>query len=348
MSADIRVGTTWLSSADAFGDLEVTWNTHGPDQATWAMPLRHGERPSCLVGRGIPVQVNDGPLGVWAGGLASPDWDTGTFSAIGLARQAESAACLTSAGTITSVPNTAINAAIARGVVSWIRAADFGSAPIAGAAGDASTSDPDPGSLSNLLDLWAQENSKQWRVSDDGRLFQALDTEATPTWLVLPGAAELGVADDDLVDRVVLRYVDAATNLYRTAFWPSSTPVGGVERRASVVQRGPMDSGRAINIAKGIYNAAQAGRTQWTNSLDLVADQIITLGGQRPRLSAIRPGHTITLLGLPDPRTGAPSTSVVLDEVTWRPAEARVQLKPVGKVARTYDEILNDFKAVAA
>ncbi|WP_370290234.1 hypothetical protein [Nocardioides sp.] len=343
---NIRVAGRWLSREARFGDLEVTWGIHGAEQATWEMPLKATERPAWL-GRGALVQVYDASLCVWQGTLAQPDFDSGQFAAIGIARQGESAACLTSAGAVTSAPNTAINAAIARGVVSWVRAADFGSTPIAGADATGTTSDPDPGSLTNLLDLWANEQDKQWRVTDDGRLIQATDSEAAPTWLVLPGAAELGVADDNALDRLFLRYVDTS-GYYRTASYPASTPAGGIERRASIISRGPMDSARASAIAAGIYNAAQAGRTGWTNSLDLVAEQIITPGGKRPRPSAIRPGDTTKILGQRDPRSGSPSTSVVIGEVTWRPSEARVQIKPVGKVARTYDEILVDFKAVAA
>lgn len=345
-SANIRVGAHWLSREARFGDLEVTWGTHGATQATWSMPLKATERPAWLA-RGARVEVYDGPLCVWCGALGQPDYDSGQFAAIGVARQGESAACLTSAGAVTSAPNVAINAAISRGVLSWARADDFGSSPIAGNDGAAGVSDPNPGSIANLLDAWADEQSKQWRVTDDGRLIQATDTETTPTWLVLPGAAELGTADDDAVDRIFARYSDTS-GYYRTVAYPGATPAGGIERLVDITKQGPLGSGRATDIAKGIYNAAQAGRSGWTNSLDLVAEQIITVGGQRARLSAIRPGDTITILGQRDPRSGSPSTSVVLDEVTWRPSEARVQLKPVGKVARTYDEILNDFKAVAA
>lgn len=347
MSTNIRVGGYWLSRESRFGDLEATWEAHGAADASWSMALKAGERPAFMK-RGAVVEVYDGPLLIWSGTLAEPDWENGNFAAVGIARQGESAQCLNGAGAVTSKPNTAIDQAIARGVVRWTRADSFGTTDLAGPEGASGVNDPDPGSLTDLLDLWAAENSKQWRVTDDGRLVQATDTEATSTWLVLPEQAEFGVADDRLLDRVFLRYSDSAAGVYRTTSFPASTPGGGIERRASVVARGPMTAARAASIAQGIYNAAQAGRTGWTNSVDLVAEQIITRGGQRPRISAIRPGHTLTLLGATDPRNGLGSTSVVIDRVTWRPAEGRVQISPVGKVADTFEEILTTYQAEGA
>lgn len=344
----LRVDDVWVETVAAFGEVEVRWRRNGPDEATWTMALRDNERPAFLH-RGARVEVYAGARAVFPGALAQPNWDTMEFAAIGAARLGESAECLTAAGAVTSKPNTAFDQATARGVVPWTRVDDFGNTDIAGAEGGASTDDPDPGSVNDLADLWALEEDSQWRVTDDLRLVIAPEDETEPKWLILPNVAELGVSDDETVDRVFLRYFDSTANKNRTVSYPAVTPPGGMERRASVVSRGPMSAARASAIAAGIYRKALAGQVGWTNGVELVEGQILTRGGLVANLALIRGGDTVRMLGAADPRhRGRRWLDFVVEEATWRPAERSIQLDPVGLAARTWEQILTDFRAKAA
>lgn len=343
-ASQIRVGKTWLSTVAAWGDLVETLGRHGPLEATWSMALRNDERPSCLR-RGALVELFSGAERTWAGTLSEPDWDGKQFAAIGIARQGEGAQCLNASGALTTKLNTAIDRGGIRGVHDWVRVDDFGNTDIAGPEGDSTHDDPEPGSIDELMNLWADEEDSQWYVHHDRRLVDRPEDESTPNWLILPGAGVLGVADDDVTDVVALRYLDSTSGRYRTAFYPASTPAGGIERRASVVHRGPMSSARATTIAQGIWKKAQAGRTGWLNGVDLVETQILTLGGLRANLARIQPGQTARMLDTLDPRTGRGHLDFVIADLTRRHAERRIQLNPVGLVKASFADILTDFKA---
>ena len=344
----LRVDGVWVETVAAIGDVEIRWTRNGPDEATWSMALRDNDRPTFLR-RGARVEIFAGARSVFPGALGQPDWDSKQFAAIGAARLGESAQCLTAAGAVTSKPNTAFDQAAARGVVPWTRVDNFGNADIAGPEGDGSHDDPDPGSVNDLADLWALEEDSQWRVTDDLRMVIAPEDEDAPKWFILPNAGELGVSDDETVDRVFLRYFDSTANRNRTVSYPAVTPAGGSERRASVVSRGAMSAARATTIAAGIYRKALAGRAGWTNGVELMEEQIRTAGGLAANPALIRGGDTARLLGAADPRhPGCRWLDFVIDEAIWRPADRQIQLNPVGLAARTWEQILTDFRAKAA
>ncbi len=343
-SAAIRVGTTWLATVAAWGDLEETEGRHGATEATWAMALRNGDRPSCLK-RGARVQIFSGAELTWSGTLSEPDWDGKQFAAIGISRQGEGAPCFNALGALTTKPNTAIDQAAALGYTDWVRINSFGNTDIAGPEGDSTHDDPEPGSVDELLDLWAEENDSQWYVHPDRRLVARPEDETTPRWLVLPGAGVLGVADDGVTDQVALRYLDSTAGRYRTALHPATVAPGSIGRRASVAHRGPMSSARASTIAQGIWKKAQAGRTGWLNGLDLTEGQVLTLGGRPANLAKIHTGHTLRMLDTHDPRNGRGYLDFVIGETTRRHAERRIQINPVGLAAATWEQILADANA---
>lgn len=340
----LRVGGVWLCGIAAVGDIEVTHRQNGPDALSWTMPLRNNERPRCLK-RNAWTEVFAGPRRVWSGPFSQPDWDAGEFAAVGIARQAEGAECLTATEAVTSKPNTAIDQAIARGVVNWVRVGDFGNTDLAGPEGDSSNDDPDPGKLDELLNLWAIEDGRQWRVTPDRRLLIAAEDESNPTLFLIPGTGELGVTDEALADRVFVSYRNSTTGRIRNVSHPASTPAGGIERRTTIVHRGAMSAARATSIAEGMWRNAQSGRTSWTNGVEATAGQLLTRGSEPANLALVRGGQTVRMLGAPDPRNGRNHTDFVLGESIWRPAEKRIQLNPVGLVARTWEQIMSEFNA---
>lgn len=348
MGPTIRVDGQWLSTVVAsWGDLEVTHGRNGPVAASWSMAMLDDARPECLT-RNAVVEIYTGPRSYWSGTLGEPDWSSLTFTAIGIARAGEAAECLNGSGQVTSKLNTAIDQAIARGVVGWVRGADFGNTDLAGPEGGAGVDDPNPGKLNELLDAWASENGKQWRVSASGLLTWYVEDETAPSWLVLPGAAVMGVADDDVTDRVFLRYRSSSAGQLRTASYPAATPPGGIERRATIVDLGAMTSTRATNIAEGIYNKLLAGRTGWSNAIEVSPEQVTDLGGNPADLTLIRAGESVRVLGARDPRGATRYIDVVIDETRYQPGERTILLQPVGMVAHTWEQVLADAGAVSA
>lgn len=334
-----------LSTIAGWGDLEYVDGRNGPLEATWTMSLKPGERPAELH-RNAQIEIASGLTLVSAGTLGEPDWDELKFTMIGISRAGEGAECLNGSGQVTSKLNTALDQAIARGVTRrWVRGADFGNTDIAGPEGGSGVDDPQPGKLNELLNLKTTESGMQWHVSPEGLVTRYTEDESAPDWLILPGAAPMGVADDEVTDVVFLRYFSSTASQLRTARYPADTPEGGIERRASITHLGPMTGTRATGIAEGMWRKMLEGRTGWTNGIELTVGQIITLGGQPADFSLIRGGQTVQLQDTPDPRGVSLDLNVVIDEVRRAPATQTIQLNPVGLVARTWEQVMQEANA---
>lgn len=322
----VRVGGIWLTSLGWWGDLVVThrW-PYGCWEATWAMNLRPYERPRGIV-RGALVEVLDAGSPLWVGRLTEPDWSASSFTAIGLAREGETVACLSS-GLTTSIPNAAIDGGIARGALSWIRAADFSSTPF----GEADATDQ-INYVTDLLDARSEEVGRRWAVGPDRRVYDAADP-VTPSWHVTPGSGELGVADEDYVTDVYGRYRTTA-GAFATVV--ASDPVafaGRVERLVDLTGLGRISAARAQATVDGILAKFRA-RTGWTNGVTVTRDQITSPGGVSPALSSVRAGQLVRMQGLSDPRGLSASTDIVLGETIWDTTEQTIALNPVGMAPR--------------
>lgn len=328
---EVRVGGHWLTTlmprGGWWGELETGTRLTGDWQASWRIIFPGNWCHPALV-FGARVEVYYGPIVVWVGTLAEPDWDAGTFTATGACREAEAALALTPTGVATTAPNTAVDAAISRGVVSWNRVGDFGTTPVGETEGDGGLT-----TLASVLNAWAQENSSGWRIDRNRSLVTSPTSESTVDWYIVPGSGVLGSADEDRVDRVFVRYISSSTGRLATASYPASTPAGGVERPVDITDRGRMTSTKATSIAQSIWTPLQ-GRSGWTNGLTLKRGQVTTPGGVPADLSRIRAGHSIRLLGVPDVRGVAQNTDVVIAETEYDWTEDEIQINPVGKAAR--------------
>lgn len=336
-----------LEAVAAWGDLEVIHGRNGPREMTWEMALGPRERPHPLI-RNAAVELYDGPLLIWAGSLSQPDWNSLRFVAIGIAELGDGAECL-SGGAVTSKPNPAIDSAISREVVPWIRGYDFGDDPIAGDDGAAGVDDPEPGKLGELLDKWEleDEDGGKWHVAPSGLVTKRVEDVTKPLWFVRPGVAQVGAADDDVTDRVFLRYFSSTAGRSRTASYPAATPRGGVERRASITHLGPMTSTRATNIAKGMYRKAQEGRIGFTNGIEVTSRQLSDRGNHDANLAQVLAGDPVQVQDTQDPRGSSAGLdfAFVLDETRWRPADDVIQLNPVGLVSRSWEQVVIDANA---
>jgi hypothetical protein len=264
---------------------------------------------------------------VWAGALTEPDWDSGNLTAIGAAHEAESAICFNSSGQTTTKPNIAVDQAIARGALGWTRRDNFGTTAI-GNADDATNGLT---YLDQLLDAWAEENQSGWTVNSRRELINAgQPVVGAPRWFVTPGSGVLGQADDNRIDRVFVRYVSTASgNPLATASWPAATPQGGREAGVNITSRGPISATRAQNIANSIWTKL-GGHSGWTNGLSLDRSQVSTPGGLPARLEFIRAGHTIRLLGVPDPRGLDHHLDVVIGDTDLDHDAGTIQVNPLG------------------
>lgn len=339
---EIRVGGFWLSSIapDGWGELKHATRKNGAWEVSWTIPNTRTWRHPALV-YGAPVELMFGPIGLAPATLEEPDWDSGQFVALGSCRDGETAVSITGAGANTTKPNTAIDAAIARGVVSWTRVGDFGTTEVgeADSAGGLV-------SLQSVLDAWAQENDSNWAVDNQRNLVVAPTDESTVDWLVMPGSGVLGSAAEERVDRIFVRYIDSTTGRRATVSHPAATPAGGVEKPVDITERGRMSAAKATTIAQGMWSDLQ-GRSGWTNGLTLKRGQVTTLGSVEADLAFIKGGDTARLLGVPDQRGVALHTDIVIGDTDYDWEEDEVQVNPDGLAARDTESVLEQVGNLA-
>lgn len=337
---EVRVGGFWLSSIvpQGWGELKHSTRLNGSWQASWAIPNTRTWRHPALV-YGARVEICLGPIVIWSGTLEEPDWDGGEFIALGACRDGETAMALDGSGNSSTVPNTVIDAAIARGVLSWSRVGDFGTT----AVGDANSGLV---TIQSVLDAWAQKNNSRWVVNERRELVIIPLDETTPKWLIVPGSGVLGNASEERADRVFVRYIDSATGARATASYPASTPAGGIEKPKDLTDRGAMSSTQALAEATAIWNEL-AGRNGFTNGWTLTSGQVTTVGGATADLALIKAGDTVAALGLPDARGIAHNTLVVLGDTDYDWEDDELQANPNGLAARDTDSVLEQVGNLA-
>lgn len=336
MSPWIRVAGVPLTSK-WWGGLKITnqW-PRGCWQADWSMALGPAERPPMLV-KYAQVEILIGSRVIWAGFLTDLNWDDGTFSAAGAAREGEEALSFTAAGVNTSTPDIAIDTAIANGNVTWTRPASVSATPIA--TGD---QPEEMNYLTDLLDSAMNMLGKQWAVNADRQVYAASDP-TTPSYLIAYGSAVLGVASDALVGQLCGGWYDTSGVPHVTRY-PTVAPVGGSLRPQVAVDMSPVnvtDATTATTILTNIYNQVGA-QMALTNSVTVTASQVTSLGGVTPALWQITAGLVYRLNGLTDPRTGAAYADVLMGESVWDVDAGSVQLTPVGAAARDLSSIIAD------
>lgn len=321
-----------------WGELEHSTRLNGGWEVSWSIPIVRNWRHPALV-RGARVDLMLGPLGIVPATLDEPDWDAGQFVAIGACREAETAMALDGSGNSSTAPNTVIDAAITRGVLSWTRVGDFGTTAVGDTNGGIVT-------VKSVLDTWAQKNNSRWFVNAQRQLVILPVDETTAKWLIVPGSGVLGSAAEERVDRVFARYIDSTTGQRSTATYPASTPTGGIEKGLDITDRGAMSSATAQGIAQAKWTELQ-GRSGWTNGLTVTAGQVTTVGGGTADLALMQAGETTALLGVPDARGVAMNTNIVLGETAYKWEDDQIQLNPVGLAARDVEGALEQIGNLA-
>lgn len=340
---NITVGGTPLSFIASWGDPVIThrW-PYGSWELTWNMRLPYGFRHTDLnVGADVCAFV--GPSRVWRGVLSEPNMDTLEFVAYGSARAADTAQALTSGGNPTTVPNTAIDQANARGAIPFARA---GLWPISATAFVTDDETDHFNSVTALMDAYSESVSKRWWVDVDN--YARLDADpTTPSLMVTPGAGILGVADEDYVTHLYGTYLVKRRKFDHVTASDTTQDVGRIERRVDLTGLGVISQAKAQAVLDGML-AKGVARTGWTNGLEVGFGEVLTMGGTPVALSDVRAGAMVELTGLYDQRGDSASTDIILAETVWNVRDGLLKMNPVGLAARDFAKVVESMGGVLA
>jgi len=331
----VIVDGQWLTNLAWWGDASIShrWPL-GCWEASWSMPLKPYQRFRALRSR-APVEIRIGAAPIWAGSLSEPDWAEGKFTALGACREAEEAACLTAGGLTTSVPDTAVDQAIARGAVSWTRPESLSATAFGQADGTERLN-----YLGALLDAWSLEQNVKWAVNARRQVYSAADP-TTPMWHITPGAGVLGVTDAAMAGTVYGRYRNSATGSLATVSVGTAAP----EVLVDLTRHGRISTTKATNLVTGILNKSGA-RTGWTNGLTLTPHQIQTAGGVPANLASVQAGQMARIMGLRDERGVAATTDVIAGETIWDVTANELQFNPAELAARDLASVVEEAGGV--
>lgn len=336
---DIRVGGRWLSAVAPIGSVswsrrwpggshEASWHLSTQGRPTWTLPT--------FIRRGQLVEVFAGPR-VWRGVLAQPvpgegGWD---MTATGLYSEASRFHALTSGGTMTSVPNTAIDAAIARGLP-WKRTQSFSTTAVGAVESDLPT-------LFDLLNAWADAAGEFWGVDADGYVFHA-PLPTSPTWVMTPGPDLPGATDSEYASHVYGRYLRSTDGTYQTVIASdadAATRWGRAEVTLDLTNRGAMTTASAQAAVDGVLAKGKA-RLGWTDDLEPGPWDLLTFGGGVPAdFRHVREGQMVRVLGVMDPTTTvAKPIDVVIGEAKYDASNDSLVLSPMDKETSTLAEAI--------
>lgn len=336
--AELRIGGRWLSGIAPWGELK--WSHRWPGgcwEASWQMDLPVGANVDILQRRPL-VEVMDGPVCRWRGTLTEPDRETWQLTALGLCRQAEHCLCFDGSLATTSIPNTAIDEGIARGILNWTRPASISST----AFSTASTTDG-LNYLTPLLDGWSQEEGKRWAVGADGAVRASVDP-TTPTYSITPNVARLSLADDDYASHLYGRRMVTSTT-YQThtrSDTGAAARWGSREFGVDLTGLGVITNVRAAAILEGMLAKGKA-RTGYTNRIEVAASQLLTMGGSPAHLPGMTAGPMVRLNGFFDDSrllSGKNYVDIVIGETEYVDGEDAIVLAPVGLVDRSLSDVL--------
>lgn len=330
----VWVGGVPLSAVAAWGDLTIEhrW-PYGCWQLDFSLTASTARKRPRNIVTGAATVAKLGSRVVWHGEMTEPNWADGTFTAQGWVRDGETVPCLTSGGLTTTIPNVAIDNAIANGWVKWRRTESISG--VAYSADDTDTSsDGTDGfnAITALMDAYTLEAGVRWGVGPDQRVYTAADP-TTVSWDIMPDVQALGVAQDKLAGTIIARWADAGSTAH-TSIVGTGTPAVMVDFRG----KGALTSTRVTALCNGILQAGRA-TTGWTNAITVTQSQI-GRNGVHPHLAMVKAGQMVRLLGQRDPRGLDASTKVVVGTSKYAAAAATLELSPVDLADRDLASIV--------
>lgn len=340
-----RIGGVWLSSIGTWTDLTFShiW-PRGSEEASFRMERRAFD-PAISKGGGL-FELYDGGQRIFRGRMAEPGGD-GTFVANGSWTEAEGVLAIDGSGNSTNIPNTAIDAAISRGAVTWTRPASLSAV----AWGAASTTASEPIGLIELLDKSMAGLGLRWYVDPDGAVRSAADP-TVPTYSVPQVVAGQGptLAEDAYYSHLIGRYFTASAT-YATVTVGDANAATRWGRQEAFVDLTPMGviSGGTATTQVTNRLALSGARLGFADNLQFGYGEITNTGGVPVELTQPRAGQLVRLQGVTD-RTrvaGAPVLDIVIARSVYTDGASTVQLVPQGKAPRDLNEILSvDWQVV--
>lgn len=264
----IRIGGRWLAVEGLYGQVEMStvW-PGGSDELTWEM----GSRPLRKFRGGQLVQAYHGPVCVWSGVHNEPDPSQDQQAARGLWRHGDGFEALDGSGNATTVPDTAIDQAISRGLL-WTRSASISSSAV-----DYDISQG-PVSITTLLDAWATANTKRWWVTPAGEVLGVTD-DSTPTWQTFPLDTGLGYDLGNYASTLVGRYQTStgyATSIRTNT--QAETDHGHQEQIVDLTPRGLLTATKANNTLDSLLALGKAVPA-YTTGIEAAYGEVLTRGG---------------------------------------------------------------------
>lgn len=282
---EITIDGRWISQVAPYGDINMStiW-PGGSDQLSWTPGTPRGWRFK----GGTIVKAWYGPVCVWSGTLNEPDPSQEDMAAQGLYRLADNYFALDGSGNATTVPNTAIDTAIAAGLP-WTRPASVSSSAV---LYDISGG---PAKLSELLDAYATQNNESWGVTPQGAVYRKT-APTTPSFATMPLSGGLGYALDNFASTLRGRYFNGTS--YATATVTNTTAQaqhGHVEAVVDLTPRGTLTLAQAQNILSSLLALTYANPS-WTSDIELAYGELLSLGGTALALETATAG---TLMRVP-------------------------------------------------
>lgn len=312
---------------------DLTWSTRWPGgsfEVSWAMEpgVRYDIR------RGDLVRVMLGAWPLWAGEVQEPNYEDGTYTAIGMSRVAEQFIALDASLNVTTGVRPAINNAITRGWDVTLGA----SVPILNMSESGSANGLSQ--VSALLDLASDEEGRRWVVGGD-RVVQFAPDPLVPSYYLRPGVVRLSPSDGEYASHVFVRYIGSGGGGYETAVAfdaVAASRYGRVEFPFDATPLGPISATRAQKVATGILAKARS-RLGWASGVDVSASDLITPGGLPADLRLVRAGQMVRLHGLyEDARvlSGLTYLDVVLGSVSHAAGSGLATLEAVNTQPDTF------------
>lgn len=331
---EVVVDGRWLSLECRYGDVEMStiW-PGGSDELSWSL----GTQPARRMRGGESVAAYLGGYCVWSGSLLEPDESQERMTARGAWREADGYMALTGAGVATAVPDTAIDRAIVDGL-KWTRPAT-----VSNAATELDVTSG-PARLGDLLDAYAENNTKRWGVSPSRVVYAATDP-TTPTYQTRPLDGGLGYALDNYASRLYGRYVNSTGGAFATTFADDLVAKALHGYREDVIDltpKGPISTARAQAILAGLL-AAGRSTPQWTAAITVAYGELLNVGGVPVALETVAAGSVVRVHGgyeLAQRQNGAMFIDVPIGQTSL--AAGTLTLQPMQVATRTFVDALTE------
>lgn len=326
-----------MSAVGPWGDLQWSTDERGCKDASWGISLPRGRRTSRLY-RGALVEVSLGPEVLWSGVLDEPDWPGGEMRAKGLSYMAEGFLARDGLGAPTSTPSVAVDRAIDEG---WpVTRGD--SIPTAAFTAEADGSN----TVGALLESQADQLGQFWSVRAD-RVLRMEVADAAMTWHITPGVVDLGNASDEYASAIHITFLNPGGLVTFTTRSNAAALArfGPKEVSLDLTSLGNITLAQAEDYGDGLL-AKGAGRLGWTSAIEVTADELLSAGGVRAVLPAVRSLQGVRIHALYDDLQyldGRTYLEVNIGSTSYVAESGVLTIGPLGSVAQTLSEAISEL-----